>query len=69
MIGSEECGTAVNHNMMAVGYGSQDGVDYYLLKNSWGFEWGIDGFVKVKVEDGGLGICGVLASPICIIVE
>ena len=54
---------------MAVGYGSQDGVDYYLLKNSWGFEWGIDGFVKVKVEDGGLGICGVQASPIRIIVE
>ena len=69
VIGSEECGTTVNHNMMAVGYGSQDGVDYYLLKNSWGFEWGIDGFVKVKVEDNGLGICGVQASPICIIVE
>lgn len=46
----------VNHAVLAVGYGVEDDVPYWLIKNSWGAAWGDEGFFKMK---RGVNMCGV----------
>ncbi|KAJ4872144.1 Thiol protease aleurain [Raphanus sativus] len=56
---SSECGSAlkdVNHYALAVGYGMEGGVPYWLIRNSWGPGWGVEGHFKVE---RGKNMCGV----------
>ncbi|KAH0690022.1 hypothetical protein KY289_017380 [Solanum tuberosum] len=36
------------HAMLIVGYGEEEGVEFYLVKNSWGTEWDYQGYAKIK---------------------
>jgi C1A family cysteine protease len=65
------CGTNLDHGVGLVGYGSMSGVDYYILRNSWGKTWGVEGYMYLgrgndpttgKPYNGGAGQCGVLGE-------
>ena len=53
-----DCNDYPDHVVLAVGYGTENGVDYWLVKNSWGKYWGDDGYIKLGMNNDG-GVCGV----------
>ena len=57
------CGTQLDHGVLTVGYGTLDGADYYLVKNSWASTWGDNGYIMLGRGDefnNGDGQCGML---------
>lgn len=67
----EKCGDATDHAMTLVGYrvvprddyySEEPPTAYYIAKNSWGPEWGMEGYMKLKVGVGPMGVCGVASQ-------
>ena len=65
VIDSSSCGTNLDHGVLIVGYGTEDGKPYWLVKNSWGDSWGEDGYVKILRSNSSndAGVCGIAMQP------
>ncbi|KAI5638532.1 papain family cysteine protease domain-containing protein [Phthorimaea operculella] len=50
----------LNHEVTLIGYGEHNGETFWILKNSWGQEWGLDGFMHILAKDNN---CGVMTEP------
>jgi len=60
------CGVSLDHAITAVGYGTYSGQGAFFVKNSWGADWGVQGYVYISTStsyNSGLGACGILSQP------
>ena len=61
-----DCGTKLDHGVLAVGYGHDNDLNmsYWIIKNSWGTEWGDNGYIKIErnINDT-RGLCGIAMMP------
>jgi C1A family cysteine protease len=64
ILNSTSCGTQLDHGVLAVGYGTENGQAYYLVKNSWGPSWGDNGYLKIADNGDGPGICGIQMAAV-----
>lgn len=70
ILDSTSCGTSLDHAVEIVGYGSENGVDYWIVRNSWSNTWGENGYVRIKKTSStnDIGICGIAAEPSFLVV-
>merc|ERR1712212_1079676 len=57
--------SSVNHAVAVVGYGTENGQDYWLIKNSWGDWWGSNGYIKVARGSNACGIGWWISTVSC----
>jgi len=63
---SNNCGPLLNHAVTAIGYGIFNGEDSFIVRNSWGTDWGLQGYAYISTTtqvNNGFGPCGILLQP------
>nr|AAB37233.1 cysteine proteinase [Phalaenopsis sp. SM9108] len=53
-------GTELDHGVAIVGYGkTQQGTKYWIVRNSWGAEWGEKGYIRISAASDSKRLCGL----------
>lgn len=64
---ASDCSTTnLNHAVLAAGFGELNGIPYYIVKNSWGAAWGLDGYILMA--RGRNNMCGVATDALYAII-
>lgn len=62
----KDCPIMLNdHSQLVVGYGTDDttGLKYFLIKNSWGADWGENGYIRIEADHDTCGIYQMMWQP------
>jgi C1A family cysteine protease len=59
-----ECGQNLDHGVLLVGSGSDGGVNYWRVKNSWGSSWGDNGYIRLARDKNMCGLANMASYPV-----
>lgn len=61
---STECNPLYGNALVVVGYGTENGTDFWSLKNSWGIGWGERGYIRIVRGINRCGLADHITQPI-----
>ena len=71
---TSNCPTETDHYVTAVGWGETAQYQYFIVKNSWGADWGEEGYARIdtgspffsnyQLNDADSGVCGILLGTV-----
>ena len=56
--------SAMDHGVILVGYGTEKGLDYWIVRNSWGEDWGNQGYMKLARGSNACGVANAAIFPV-----
>ncbi len=66
IIDTDTCKSNTLHPVLVVGFDTENDIDYFLVKNSWGTSWGEKGYARIAVKPD-VGVCGLQTDLILLI--
>jgi len=58
-----ECGTNIDHGVQIVGYNGLDSKGYWIIRNMWGADWGMNGFIYLQFGENTCGLTSLPTAP------
>lgn len=58
----KKCEGDANHGILITGYSLDDNIPHYRIKNSWGKDWGENGYFRMAIGKEAKGTCVIAGS-------
>eukprot|EP00598_Pedospumella_elongata_P001157 CAMPEP_0184966694 /NCGR_PEP_ID=MMETSP1098-20130426/302_1 /TAXON_ID=89044 /ORGANISM="Spumella elongata, Strain CCAP 955/1" /LENGTH=370 /DNA_ID=CAMNT_0027488021 /DNA_START=40 /DNA_END=1152 /DNA_ORIENTATION=+ len=62
--GCNQVNPDLNHAVVLVGYGEENGQKYWIMRNSWSPKYGEQGYIRIARHDNEQDICGIDVTPL-----
>jgi len=63
VLNDPSCGTNLDHGVTLVGYNNAGSNPYWIVKNSWGSDWGLSGYLYIAITSDQAAECGINMQP------